>query len=164
MIRQIFVAFVLALTCGACNTSMNKNSESVRTKDSGTLVADTILYPVDIKNLDSTNTWADSRLKNLQHKKLTDLIFEALYNGKATAYDYYTHKPVHIEDIKKMEASGEFNRQEMAQLQFEESWFFNPENATMTKQVLSILLAWPVYDNQGVFQAYKAGFVVKLKP
>jgi hypothetical protein len=143
---------------------MDKNSEPAQTKDIGTLVADTILYPVDIINLDSTDTWADTRLKKLQHGKLTNIIFEALYNGKATAYDYYTHKPVPIEDIKKMEASGEFNRQEMAQLQFEESWFFNPENATMTKQVLSILLAWPVYDNQGTFQAYKAGFVVKLKP
>lgn len=165
MIKQILAAslFVLIFSFVACNQPPS-GKEGTSSQSIGEEVADTILYPVNIINLDSTDTWADTRLKNLDHEQLTDLIFEAVYNGNAKAYDYYSREEISIEKIKKMEASGDFKRDEMAQLQFEESWYFNPARGSMTKEVQSVLLAWPVYDNQGIFQAYKAGFVVELNP
>jgi len=165
MIKQILSAslFVLIFSFLACKQTPSTN-EGSGSMSKGIEVADTILYPVNILNLDSTDTWADNRLKNLRHKKLTELIFESLYSGKAKAYDYYSRQEIAIDKIKEMEASGDFNRDEMAQLQFEESWYFDPDRGSMTKEVNSVLLAWPVYNNQGVFQAYKAGFVVELNP
>ncbi|WP_462319323.1 hypothetical protein [Marinilabilia sp.] len=163
MIKQILSAslFVLIFSFAACKQAP-RESEGTGTMSKGIEVADTILYPVNIINLDTTDTWADTRLKNLRHKKLTDLIFESLYEGKIKAYDYYSREEISIKEIKEMEASGDFNRDEMAQLQFEESWYFDPDRGSMTKKVQSMLLAWPVYDNRGEFQAYKAGFLVEL--
>ncbi|PWE01443.1 hypothetical protein [Marinilabilia rubra] len=165
MINQILSAslFVLVFSLAGCNQTPSK-SFNAGSKNKGIEIADTILYPVNVINLDSTDTWADTRLKNLHHKNLTDLIFKSLYSGNAKAYNYYTHEEISIDKIKEMEASGDFNRDEMAQLQFEETWFFNPDEGSMTKEVQSVLLAWPVYDNKGVFQAYKAGFLVELNP
>lgn len=166
MIKYLFILCLLFFIAviSSCKTDRQKETDTVRHIETGYALADTIIYPVDVINLDSTDSWADTRLKRLQREELTDLFFEALYNGDAKALDYYSREKIPVSELKKMEASGELNRDEMAQLQFEESWYFNPEEATMTKEVHSILLAWPVYDNQGVFQAYKAGFVLELNP
>ncbi|MFW6371343.1 MAG: hypothetical protein ACOC10_09085 [Bacteroidota bacterium] len=149
--------FLLAITIG-CQPSPKKVKKTAR----GFEVADTIIYPVDVMNLDSADEWTDTRLKNLRHQELTDLFFEAVYDGNATAVDYYSREPISTEELKEMEASGEIEREEMAQLQFEEAWYFNPDEGHMTKNVQSVLLAWPVYDNKGEFQAFKAGFVIEL--
>ncbi len=61
-----------------------------------------------------------------------------------------------------METSGKFDRNQMAQLQFEETWQINPAEGKMIKQVQSVLLAWPIFDSKGNFQAYQAGFVIEL--
>ena len=129
----------------------------------GIQVADTILYPVDIINLDSTDKWADIRLRRLQRKRMINMLFEAIYQGNVKAFDYYTDESFSPEDIKEMEASGQFERNEVSQLQFEEAWYLDTINNRMTKEVQSVLLAWPVYDTNGAFQAYKAGFVVKFE-
>ncbi len=146
----------------SCKPAPKKDSALLSHAPVGQLVADTIIYPVDVVNLDTADTWANARIKNLQHDKLINLIFESLYNGTAKALDYYSQEPISIKQLKEMEKSGKITRNEAAQLQFEEAWYFNADEAKMSKEVQSILLAWPVYDNQDIFQAYKAGFVIKL--
>ncbi len=131
---------------------------------SGALIADTILYPVTIINPDSTDTWTDQRLKRLNRTSFTNQLFEALYNQSVTAYDYYNHQPISTQAIREMEDSGELNRNEIAQLQFEESWFFNAGAGCLSKKVHSILLAIPVFNDQEEIKGYKAAFVVKLNP
>jgi len=145
----------------ACGKNRQQSSSFDRTI-SGIEVADTILYPVDIINLDTTDTWADQRLKHLHRQQMIDMLFESVYQGKAQAYDYYSDQPLSTDKLREMEASGGFNRDEVSQLQFQEAWHLDTINNRMTKEVQSILLAWPVYDSKGKFIAYKAGFVVKF--
>ena len=164
-LQRIFFFLISAtlLIPGACQFAGDngpKGGTSNQTKE----VADTILYPVNVINLDSTDQWADERLKKLDRAQLTDMFFEALYQGNARAIDYFSKKEIPASEIREMEESGKFEREEMAQVQFEESWFFNPETARMTKKVHSVLLAWPVYNNDGELQAYEAGFVLELNP
>ncbi|MFW6267763.1 MAG: hypothetical protein ACOC1E_01380 [Marinilabiliaceae bacterium] len=127
-------------------------------------IADTVLYAVDVVNLDSADQWADKRLQRLDHPKMADMLFDALYNGDARAVDYFSGEKIPAEDVREMEESGEFDREELAQIQFEESWYFDPEKARMTKEVHSVLLAWPVFNKEGEVQAYEAGFVLELNP
>lgn len=158
----LFAPLIVLTRCGVPSPkqpSTNKLSET-----QGNLIVDTIIYPVTIINPDSLDTWADIRLKRLDHKTLTNHLFEALYNHKISAYNYYSHEPVTAEDIKGMEVSGEIKRSEIAQLQFEEAWFFDSEEGKLTKKVHSILLALPVFNDQGEIKGYKAAFVLKLTP
>ncbi|MFO8001210.1 MAG: hypothetical protein R6U46_08195 [Marinilabilia sp.] len=157
------LVFIL-LTSISCGNNDGRKSSSSGTMSPENEIADTIIYPVDVINLDSADKWADTRLKRLDQEKMTDMFFDALYDGDARALDYYTREPIPAEEIKEMEESGKLDRKEMGQLQFEESWFFDPETAQMTKEVQSVLLAWPVFDNDGEFQAYEAGFVLELNP
>ncbi len=157
-----FALLILLSRCSA--PSQKQPSTIVFPETGGALVVDTIIYPVTIINPDSLDTWTDFRLKRLDHKTLINYLFESLYSHKISAYNYYNHDPVPAEDIKEMEASGEIKRSDIAQLQFEEAWFFNAEQGSLTKKVHSILLALPVFDDQGQVKGYKAAFVLKLTP
>lgn len=162
--KTLYFLFFPLIAFSACNTPSSPNAPSTSSSEGNVVVADTILYPVDVINLDTTNTWATRRIRNLNHKKMTDLLFEAVYSGKATAMDYYNDDTIPAEKLREMEASGKFNRNQLAQLQFEETWQIAPNEGTMTKKVNSVLLAWPVFDSKGNFQAYQAGFVIEFKP
>jgi hypothetical protein len=162
MQKSLILLFVLPFLFPACQTKSREDTTSSVPCASGVVVADTIIYPVDIINLDSANTWASSRLRNLDHHKITELLFEAVYQGKAKALDYYNRTPIPVEKLKEMEASGKFDRGKLAQLQFEETWQIDPKAGSMTKTIQSVLLAWPVFDSHGNFQAYQAGFVIEL--
>ena len=162
MFKKTLYLFLLSFSILSCQSESGKKEAPTVSANSGIIVADTILYPVDIINLDTTNTWASSRLRNLEHQKLINLLFEAVYEGKAQALDYYNREPIPVEKVKEMESSGKFDRSQTAQLQFEETWRVDPQAGTMTKDIQSVLLAWPVLDREGNLQAYQAGFVIKL--
>ncbi|WP_291862223.1 hypothetical protein [Marinilabilia sp.] len=163
MHKSFPLLFVLQFLFQACQPESGETTTSSAQSTSGIVVADTIIYPVDIINLDSTNTWASSRLRNLNQQQTADLLFKAVYEGNAEALDYYNREPIPVEKLKEMEASGDFDREKLAQLQFEETWQIDPVAGTMTKTVQSVLLAWPVFDSRGNFQAYQAGFLIELK-
>jgi hypothetical protein len=157
--------WVIPLLLWQCGFQPKKpESTSYEFPASGALIADTILYPVTIINPDSTDTWTDQRLKRLDRATFINQLFEALYSQTLIAYNYYTNQPIPIKTIQEMEASGELNRQDVAQLQFEESWFFNASAGSLSKKVHSILLAIPVFNDQKEIKGYKAAFVVKLNP
>lgn len=148
-----------------CNSPEGEKSNTpMQGSEVGELVVDTIIYPVTIINPDSLDTWADKRLKNLNHSSLISPLFEALYNGTISAYDYYNHEQISVEEIKEMEASGEIKRDQIAQLQFEESWYFNEKDGTLSKKVHGVLLATPVFNDLEEIKGYKAAFVIKLNP
>jgi len=159
----LLISLFFTIFFSACNTQQGKETRSADSTIAGTVVADTIIYPVNVLNPDSADEWATRRLKNVNHQKLTDLLFESVYEGKATALDYYTREPVSTEKLREMEASGKFDRNQMTQLQFEETWQIDPSEGKMIKEVQSVLLAWPVFDSKGNFQAYQAGFVIEFQ-
>ncbi|MGQ1890927.1 hypothetical protein ACT29H_10825 [Thermophagus sp. OGC60D27] len=154
----ILIPLIFMAACGKNNPSSSSSNSPL----TGIELADTIIYPVDIVNLDTTDTWADQRLKRLQRQRMINLLFESVYQGKAQACDYFTDQPLSTEKLREMEASGGFDRDKVSQLQFEEAWHLDTVSNRMIKEVQSVLLAWPVYDNKGNFIAYKAGFVVKF--
>jgi hypothetical protein len=158
----LLISLFFALFFSACNTQQEKDASFKESTFTGTVVADTIIYPVNVLNLDSADEWTSRRLRNVNHQKLTNLLFKAVYEGKAKDLDYYTRETISSEKIREMEESGKIDRDQMAQLQFEETWQIDPAEGKMIKQVQSVLLAWPVFDSKGNFQAYQAGFVIKL--
>lgn len=128
------------------------------------MVADTIYYPVRIKNLNPEDEWASERIKKLDRKKLVDDIFEAVYSGKATAYNYLTDAPIDANHLKQQENEGELNRDEVAELEFRETWWYDADGNLFEKKVQSILVASALYDSDGSLRGMKALFYVKTQP
>lgn len=160
---QVVVALLIALPLVNCHhPTSSKSSEFTLDLERMELLADTITYTVVVKNRDTTDTWADQRLGRLDHKRLVDDLFEAIYEHEATPYDYYTHQPLSIRDIKKLEKQEDFSRDRVGQLQFCEAWYMDPQTQQMHKQVHSVLVAYEYYLSTGELRGYKAAFYIKM--
>ena len=126
------------------------------------LIADSITYDVVIKNPDPYDQWTDECLQNLDKKNLVDYIFEAIYQGKVIAYNYFEDTPLSVKQVKALEESEEFSRDQIAKIQFIEEWVLDKENFAFTKKVKSIMLGYEVYNLDGEIRGYKAAFKVLL--
>ncbi|WP_430810307.1 MULTISPECIES: hypothetical protein [unclassified Carboxylicivirga] len=138
------------------------NSTSSIAETTGTSIADTIIYPVLIKNANPNDSWTEHCLSRLEREKFTDQLFEAVYSEKATAYSYNTHEPLTLTEVRNIEQQAEFTRDKVAKLQFWETWRFDEQSLRMTKKVHAILLAYEIFTEEGELRGYKAAFYVKL--
>jgi len=117
-----------------------------------------IIYDTAIINRDSTDAWGAECLSGLNRKVLIDKIFDSVLNGKITPYDYFTGEKISPLQISKIESSGEFSREKISQLKFEERWVWDDEKVEMQKQLISMTIAYDVYDNAGKSRGQKPIF------
>ena len=131
--------------------------------DAGIKIADPVIYDALIKNPNMEDSWGTEELKGFDRKKMVDLLFQAVYEGRAIAYNYHTDEPMSIEEVKKLEISKEFDRTKIGKIQFVEDWYFDPETLHMTKKIKSIMMAYEVYNQFDELRGYKAAFRIDLK-
>lgn len=158
ILTLIIAGFIILLN--SCNKQQSQNS--THKFSDGELIADTIFYPVRIKNIDKEDEWADVRLKKLNSKKLVDDIFASVYSGNATAYHYLTDETLSIDRIKELESSEAFTRENVIELEFREKWWYNNDKSLFKKEVLSILVAYAVMDDNKELPRLRAAFYVKM--
>ncbi len=131
------------------------------------LVADSIIYSVYIKNPDSTDKWTEYCLRNMNRKKLLDLIFNSIYNGQLTAYSYrdwiYNEKvSISPDSIKNWEKL--IGKQRIGKIEFVERWYYDPKSNVFIKQVLEITLGYELYDDFGRVKGYAPVFKISFNP
>lgn len=117
-----------------------------------------IIYDTYIINRDSTDTWGDECLSKFKRAALIDKIFNDVFAGKITPYDYFTGEKIAIKQIKRMESEGEFSRKNISKIQFEERWIWDNDKIALQKQVISMTIAYEVYDNAGRSRGQKPIF------
>ena len=161
----ILSSFFLFVGCKDVKKEVtNLSTEKSKTigAETGELLANPITYDVVVKNPDPDDTWAEERLEDLNLDKLIELIFGAIEDGQATAFNYHTGETMSMKDIKKLEKTEEFEKSKIAKVQFVEDWYFDAKSFTMQKKVKSIMLAYEVYDQFGKIRGYKAAFKIDL--
>ncbi len=160
--HMTFMVVCLFFVLNACKQNP---STSVVDSDNvpGICIADTIIYPVVIKNPDSLDLWTEQCLSQLERKKFVDQVFDAVYNHKAQAYSYFNHKELSASDIKAIEEQADFSRDKVAKLQFWETWHFDEQQLIMTKKVHAVLLAYEFLSEDGELRGYKAAFYIKMR-
>ena len=162
----LFILFLSGLFIG-CNSGKREQKYSEKTppqnlKEQGVLVAEPIIYDVVVLNPDPEDRWATEKLNKLNKEALVDLIFQAVEEGRVTAYNYHTEEKMSMKDIRALEKTEEFNKSKIGKIQFIEDWYFDEEKMKMTKVVKSIMLAYEVYDQFGKVRGYKAAFRIDL--
>jgi hypothetical protein len=128
----------------------------------GMVVADTIIYDVTITNTDSNDTWTTKRLQNLDHKAMIDYIFDMIYAKKVMVYNHETNERLTPAQVHKLEQNEGFSREHITMVQFSEIWYMNPEQASMTKKVTSMVLGINYYTSDGELFGYEPLFRVEL--
>ena len=152
--RCILLAVVILI--GACQ---NPQKEKLHSGES----FGKIIYDASILNRDSTDSWANECLSEFNRKALIEKIFNAVYDGRITPLDYFTNEKISPEKIKRMETAGEFSRENISKMRFEEKWIWDEEKAEMQKQLISITISYDVFDNTGKTRGQKPIFKIVYK-
>lgn len=117
-----------------------------------------IIYETNMINRDSTDIWASECLSKFDRKALINKVFNDLYERRITPYDYFTGEKISPEKIRKMETEGEFSRENISKIRFEENWIWDKEKIEMQKQLISMTIAYEVFDNAGKSRGQKPIF------
>ena len=123
------------------------------------VLADTIVYYTVIKNPDPEDNWQEKCLSRLDRKALANIIFNAIYNERLTAYNFMTDEPMTIEEVKLMEK--DHPRKDIAKMEFSEEWYFNENDLSFSKKVNAIMLGYEGSNLSGEIKYY-AGVKVYL--
>jgi hypothetical protein len=163
LLKIIFFIFFVGTGCSETKIKEEVIVLSEKGLNSTHLMADTIIYSVDIINTDTLDTWADVRLKNLNTEKLVEDVFDNVYSGRLKAYDYFSDKALTVEDIRNIENKSGYARSLIEEIQFEESWLFSPQEQIFHKEVHSFVLAYALYAQNGERMGLKPVFRVRLE-
>lgn len=160
IVLVLIVATFLATACKEkkSNTAISASEDVLQ----GTTLADPVIYDMVIKNANPEDDWTEDYLRNLDRDKLIAIIFDAVYDERLVAYDFFTDEPLKIVDLRKLEKEADFSRDKIGKLQFEEEWAFDENNMHFQKKVKSMLLAYEVFNSAGELRGYKPAFYVKL--
>jgi hypothetical protein len=123
------------------------------------VLADTITYDVTIKNPDPNDNWKEEELRRMDELALANMILNAIYNGRLTAYDFQTEEPMTIEQVKELEK--EYPREKVGRMRFIEEWYFDEKNLQFGKRVNTIMLAYEKLNSEGEAR-YIPGVMVYL--
>ncbi len=152
-----FLAVLFSFSIMGC-----QNDNSGEDLSKLTPIAKPITTTCLIQNDDPSNDWQEECFKNIDVQKLASFIFDGIYAGKFTAYDYVMEKPMTIEEVKALEAKPEYNRKLIGKALFTEDWYIDKDKLQMVKKVNSIMLAYQIISKSGEVQGHKSGVLIYL--
>jgi len=164
--------FVLILFSISCTNQSKDNKEVTEIEvrkgafygtdlnsSNSVILADTIAYDVTIKNPDPEDNWTEEDIRRMDEEALANIIMNAIYNGKLTAYNFQDETPMTIEQVKELEL--EYPRGNVGRMRFIEEWYFDEEKLQFGKRVNSIMLAYEKLNSEGEAR-YIPGVMVHL--
>jgi hypothetical protein len=157
------IVFLLIISCNK-NKVNETHTVSKVYNDSvyGPMVADTIIYDVIIHNTNPEDLWAQQCLQYMNQTMLIDSLFSLVYDNKIVAYDFFENKALSIKDVKKLEEESGFKRENIGKIQFTERWYFSPAEKRFRKDVISIVLGYDLFNEEGSVRGHKPVFKLFL--
>jgi Gliding motility associated protein GldN len=152
----LILAAIITLSCKN-NSSTENDNLNFET------VADTITYDVIIKNTEKIDPMTDEFLRYLNKTKLIDGIFTSIYSGKLEAYNYFSGKKITVDELKEIENSESYSREDIGKIQFAETWFYSADNSVFKKKVVSMTLGLEQFNDDGTLRGYIPLFKVIMK-
>jgi hypothetical protein len=160
--KKLWLLMVIVILIFSCKPKTNQQVIHFDTVETFTVLADTIISDVVIKN-PTEDEWTDYTLRYLDKKTLVNQIFDAVYSKQLIPYDFFKNTELTIEQVKEIESDPDFSRDNIGKVQFEEKWYYDTKNNTMIKKVHSIMLAFELYNAEGEVKGYKPAFKVYFK-
>jgi hypothetical protein len=161
-----FIPPLIFLSLMFVGCSKTNKPKSIDPKQSGTgditVIADTIVYDVILRNIDTSDVWEAECLQYLDQKSLVNYLIDGIYNGQFIAIEFMGDKVLSIDDVKAIEQESDFSRDKVSKVQFRERWYIDSEG-NLQKQIISYTLGIEIYSKQNSFLGHKALFVVKPK-
>ncbi|HNV51366.1 MAG TPA: hypothetical protein PLH91_06800 [Tenuifilaceae bacterium] len=162
--RNLFATLIIASFIFGCSKSNKPKETSDQQSISGniTVIADTIVYDVILRNIDTSDIWEAECLQYLDQKSLVNYLIDGVYNGQFIAIEFMGDKILSTDDVKAIEQENGFSRDRVSKVQFRERWYID-SSGNLQKQIINYTLGIEVYSKQNTFLGHEALFVVKPK-
>lgn len=141
--------------------SCQQKEKNVSKEFTGVKIANPIIYEVLVNNPNPEDEWKAECLANTNTVELVNDIVKAARNGNLPAFDYYDNHQLSIPELEKIISESDLIHK-TGNIQFEEEWYWNKKELTLSKKVNKLMLGYAVYDGKGEVRGYKASFVVDL--
>lgn len=166
MKRTIILLLLIALIT-SCNErrSEQKNisaSLTENTPEGAVLIARDIVTEVIIRPDPNGDPWEVEKVAGYNGETMVNGIFERVYDGTLTVYDYHSGEVLTANDVKEIEAEFKNDRTKIGKLSFTEDWYYNPAMNTVEKRARSVVFGYELYNNLGKVYAYRAAFRADL--
>ncbi|MFN2313217.1 MAG: hypothetical protein ABR531_02080 [Bacteroidales bacterium] len=126
------------------------------------LIASDIVTEVIIKPDPDGDPWEIEKVAGYKGDQLVVNIFDRIYDGTLTVYDYHSGEALSADDVKEIEREFSDDRTRIGKLSFTEDWYYNPAENSLHKRAKSITFGYELYNNLGIVYAYKAAFRADL--
>lgn len=127
------------------------------------LIATDIVTEVIVRPDPEGDPWESEKVAGYKGEPLVDGIFNQIYDGTLTVYDYHSGIPLTRDDVKKIEGEFKNDRTKIGKLSFTEDWYYFPGENRLEKRAKSVTFGYELYNNLGKVYAYKAAFRADLQ-
>ena len=126
------------------------------------LIASDIVTEVIIKPDPDGDPWEIEKVAGYEGDPLVANIFNRIYDGSLTVYDYHNGEALSAAEVKEIESEFNNDRNRIGKLSFTEDWYYNPAENSLQKRAKSVTFGYELYNNVGGVYAYRAAFRADL--
>ena len=165
--KRTIILLLLTVLITSCNErrSEQKPVSAPLTEDvpeGAVLIASGIVTEVIIRPDPDGDPWEIEKVAGYNGEAMVNSIFERIYDGTLTVYDYHSGDVLTANDVKKIEAVFKNDRTKIGKLSFTEDWYYRPAANTLEKRARSVVFGYELYNNLGKVNAYRAAFRADL--
>ncbi len=165
--KRTFILILLAVMMTSCNgrRSEPKTVSAPLTEgvpEGAVIIARDIVTEVIIRPDPDGDPWEIEKVAGYNGEAMVNSIFERVYDGTLTVYDYHSGEVLTANDVKKIEAEFKNDRTKIGKLSFTEDWYYFPAANTLEKRARSVVFGYELYNNLGKVYAYRAAFKANL--
>lgn len=165
--KTAFKAIIIAVLIVSCKgqrpDAVEKSANGTGSAPEGAvIIARDIVTEVIVRPDPDGDPWETEKVMGYQGEAMINSIFDRIYNGSLTVYDYHTGEALSADDIRKTEKEFNGDRSMIGKLSFTEDWFYYPAYNRLEKVTKSVVFGYELYNNQGKVYAYKAAFQARL--
>ena len=161
--KAIIIAALIVSCRGQKPDAVEKSANGTGSAPEGAvIIARDIVTEVIVRPDPDGDPWETEKVMGYQGEAMINSIFDRIYNGSLTVYDYHTGEALSADDIRKMEKEFNGDRSMIGKLSFTEDWFYYPAYNRLEKVTKSVVFGYELYNNQGKVYAYKAAFQARL--
>lgn len=149
---------------GADSAGGKESRGNVQLSDGADIPADAVLIATDIvteviiRPDPDGDPWEIEKVAGYEGEQLVVNIFNRIYDGTLTVYDYHSGEALSADDVKQIESEFSDDRTRIGKLSFTEDWYYNPSANSLHKKAKSVTFGYELYNNLGKVYAYRAAF------
>lgn len=151
------------VTSGTAVTSGTQLQSGSPVPSGAVLIATDIVTEVVVRPDPEGDPWEVEKVAGYRGDTMVESIFNRIYDGTMTVYDYHSGEPLTTADVKKIEGEFKNDRTKIGKLSFTEDWYWFPTENRIEKKAKSVTFGYELYNNLGKVYAYRAAFRADLQ-